>query len=78
MAAGAQPPRGDARGIETGGVAHGAHNGAGGGGFLVVVTKEPDDRAGVQAWGSGRRARRATAGCDREGLVVVRGEASSS
>ena len=62
-------------------VAHGAALcGAGGGGFLVVVTKEPDDRAGVLealgVWKAGASLHRCDV--DREGLVVVRGGASSS
>ena len=81
MAAGAQPPRVAAMlaAIKRAGVAHGAALcGAGGGGFLVVVTKEADDRAGVLealgVWKAGASLHRCDV--DREGLVVVRGASS--
>ena len=81
MAAGAQPPRVAAMlaALKRAGVAHGAALcGAGGGGFLVVVTKEPDDRAGVLealgVWKAGASLHRCDV--DREGLVVVRGASS--
>ena len=72
MAAGAQPPRVAAMlaALKRAGVAHGAALcGAGGGGFLVVVTKEADDRAGVLealgVWKAGASLHRCDV--DREG-----------
>jgi len=78
MAAGAQPSRVAAmlEALRRADVIHGAALcGAGGGGFLVAVTKKPDDRAGVLdalgVWKAGVSIHACEV--DREGLVVTRG-----